>query len=81
MRLPRDISGLELAQSLERGFGYRQVHRVGSHMILQTESPIHHRLAIPDHKSLRPGTLNSILRAVAAAQGIAKTEVLQRLFG
>jgi predicted RNA binding protein YcfA (HicA-like mRNA interferase family) len=81
MKLPRSVSGGELAAHLERAFGYAQVHQVGSHIVLQTESPGHHRLAVPDHKILRPGTLNSVLRAVAQAQGIAKAEVLVRLFG
>ncbi len=34
-------------------------------MILETDSPRHHRLAIPDHNPLRIGTLNAILRTVA----------------
>jgi len=81
MKLPRGVSGGELVRSLERAFGYAQVHQVGSHIVLQAESPRRHRLAVPDHKVLRPGTLNGILRAVAQAQGISKAQVLRRLFG
>jgi predicted RNA binding protein YcfA (HicA-like mRNA interferase family) len=81
MKLPRAVSGRELVRALERAFGYDQVHQVGSHVVLQAESPVHHRIAIPDHRLLRPGTLNGILRAVAKAQGITKAEAFARLFG
>jgi hypothetical protein len=58
---------------------YREVNREGSHIILQVETPHHHRLAVPDHHPLRLGTLNAILRAVAAAQGVEKEEILRHL--
>jgi predicted RNA binding protein YcfA (HicA-like mRNA interferase family) len=79
MKLPRDLSGAELIQILCKHFDYRRVNQEGSHVILQTESPEHHRLAVPDHKTLRLGTLNSILRAVARVKGIEKEDILQRL--
>ena len=56
MKLPRDLSGAELIQILCKHFGYRRVNQEGSHVILQTELPEHHRLAVPDHKTLRLGT-------------------------
>jgi len=39
----------------------------------------HHRIAIPEHKVLRLGTLNSILNAVARVQKIEKAEILGKL--
>jgi predicted RNA binding protein YcfA (HicA-like mRNA interferase family) len=81
MKLPRSASGQQLIAALERSFGYHVVHREGSHVILQTDSPRRHRLSIPDHKALRVGTLNGILRAVGNAQGLGKQEVARRLFG
>lgn len=81
MRLPRDLAGRHLVRALEKAFAYRQVHQEGSHIILQTDSPRHHRIPIPDHKTLRLGTLNAILQAVARAQGLSKEEVAKRLFG
>lgn len=80
MKLPRDASGRQVMAALERSFGYRVVHREGSHAILQTDSPRPHRLSVPDHKVLRIGTLNAILRAVARAQGMSKQEVADKLF-
>jgi len=79
MRLPRDLSGSRLIDALCRNYGYQRVHQVGSHVILETETPVHHRIAIPNHESLRIGTLNSILRAVAAAQRIDKKQILRSL--
>jgi len=79
MKLPRDLGGSELVRVLCRHFGYVVIHQVGSHIILQTESPRHHRLAVPDHSPLRIGTLNAILRAVAEAKGVSKDEILGRL--
>ncbi|HWD94000.1 MAG TPA: type II toxin-antitoxin system HicA family toxin [Verrucomicrobiae bacterium] len=77
MKLPRDLSGAELIKLLCKHHGYIRVNQEGSHVILQTETPQHHRIAIPDHHVLRIGTLNSILNAVARAKGIAKEEVLK----
>jgi predicted RNA binding protein YcfA (HicA-like mRNA interferase family) len=79
MKLPRDLDGGRLASLLCSHYGYRRIHQVGSHIILQTESPRHHRLSIPDHHPLRIGTLNSILRSVSQAQGIEKDEILAHL--
>ena len=45
-------------------------------MILETESPRHHRLAVPDHNPLRVGTLNAILGAAAAVKGVEKEDIL-----
>lgn len=79
MKIPRDLSGAALADLLCREYGYQRIHQVGSHIILETENPGHHRIAIPNHDPLRIGTLNSILRAVATAQGIEKREILRSL--
>ncbi len=79
MKLPRDLSGAQLIDALCHNYGYRRVHQVGSHVILETNTPTHHRIAVPNHDALRVGTLNSILRAIAAAQGIDKKEILRSL--
>jgi len=76
MKLPRDLHGRELAAALCHHWDYRQVNQVGSHIILQTETPVHHRLSIPDHKPLRIGTLNGILRDIAAAKRTTREAIL-----
>lgn len=62
-----------------RDWGYAQVHQSGSHIIVQTEEPGHQRMAIPAHKALRIGTLNAILRAVAAHKGVARGAIIESL--
>ena len=81
MKLPRDISGEYLAAALCKQWNYRRVHQVGSHIILETDQPMHQRIAIPAHKELRIGTLNSILRAVADTKQTTRQAVLKSLIG
>jgi predicted RNA binding protein YcfA (HicA-like mRNA interferase family) len=79
LKVPRDLQGRDLAETLCRHWGYRRVHQVGSHIILQTDDPGHHRLSVPDHKPLRIGTLSAILRDVAAAKHVAREDILASL--
>ena len=79
MKIPRDLYGRDLAAVLCRDWGYAKVNQVGSHIILQTETPGHHRVSIPDHKPLRLGTLNAILREVAAAKKTTREALLGSL--
>jgi len=79
MKVPRDLSGAELIKALCRDWGYRQAHQEGSHVILQTETPGHQRLSVPNHNPLRVGTLNAIVRTVAAHKGVERQTVLDSL--
>ncbi len=79
MKLPRDISGEELAKLL-RKYGYEVTRRTGSHMRLTTMLGGEHHITIPKHKALKPGTLNSILKDVAEHIGISKKELIEDLF-
>ena len=80
MKLPRDLSGEELAKLL-RKYGYKITRQTGSHMRLTTHMNGEHHITIPRHKPLKPGTLNSILRDVAEHLGISKRELMEELFG
>jgi len=79
MKIPRDLSGRDLIKTLCRNWDYRIVHQVGSHVILETEHPSHHRLAVPDHRVLRIGTLNGILRTVAEHKKITREDIINTL--
>jgi predicted RNA binding protein YcfA (HicA-like mRNA interferase family) len=79
MKLPRDLRGADLIKALCRDWGYRQVHQVGSHVILETDSPAHQRIAVPAHPTLRLGTLNAIVRAVAQHKAVSRDKLLQSL--
>jgi len=62
-----------------REFDYRVVHEKGSHIVLETNLPSHQRIVIPDHKSVRLGTLNAILSAVARHKHIGKDQIASLL--
>ena len=79
MKLPRDISGSELVAALCGKWGYRKVNQEGSHITLQTDEPGRQRIVVPDHKTVRVGTLNAILRQVAEHKGVTREEILATL--
>ena len=79
MKIPRDIAGAQLADTLCRRWRYAKVHQVGSHIILETAEPTHQRIAIPDHRPLRLGTLISILRTVAQHKGVTRDTIIASL--
>jgi predicted RNA binding protein YcfA (HicA-like mRNA interferase family) len=79
VKIPRDLSGQQLADVLCKHWQYVQVHRVGSHIILETSAPSHHRIAVPAHHALRVGTLNSILRSVAQHKRATREAILETL--
>jgi predicted RNA binding protein YcfA (HicA-like mRNA interferase family) len=51
MRLPRDVSGAELAKRLSV-FGYHITRQAGSHLRLTTTEGGEHHLTIPHHDPL-----------------------------
>ena len=79
MKIPRDLSGEDLAKLL-RKFGYQVVRQKGSHLRLTTETPNEHHITIPNHAPLKIGTLSAILSDVAEHQGLSKEEVVRLLF-
>jgi predicted RNA binding protein YcfA (HicA-like mRNA interferase family) len=79
MKIPRDLSGAELVRVLCRKWDYKEVHQVGSHIVLETNTPSHQRMAVPNHPSLRIGTLNAILRSVAEHKMVTKEKILESL--
>jgi predicted RNA binding protein YcfA (HicA-like mRNA interferase family) len=79
MKLPRGLSGERLVSSLCRNWDYRRTDQVGSHIILETDTPSHQRLVVPAHASLRVGTLNAILRSVAAHKQVSKASLIETL--
>ncbi len=79
MKLPREVSGQELAKRLEK-YGYRVTRQTGSHMRLSTTLPGEHHLTIPAHKQLKVGTLSSILSDIAAHLKMDKSDLIESLF-
>ena len=81
MRLPRDLSGDELAHRLRR-YGYEPTRQTGSHLRLtSTSEGAAHHLTVPRNDSLRVGTLGGILTDVAGYLGLERDELVRQLFG
>jgi predicted RNA binding protein YcfA (HicA-like mRNA interferase family) len=78
-RLPRDVSGDDLAKALGQ-FGYQVTRQRGSHLRLTTDRNGTHHVTIPRHDPLRIGTLGAILQDVASHSGLTRDELLDRLF-
>jgi predicted RNA binding protein YcfA (HicA-like mRNA interferase family) len=78
MRLPRELSGKELAKALEV-VGYAITRQTGSHFRVTTHVNGEHHEVIPNHSSIKIGTLQSILRSVAAHHKLTVAELLKRL--
>jgi predicted RNA binding protein YcfA (HicA-like mRNA interferase family) len=79
LRLPRDVSGDELARALG-DLGYRVTRQTGSHLRLTTLEGGEHHVTIPRHAALRVGTLAGILGDVAAHFGSTRQALVERLF-
>ena len=79
MKVPRDLSGRDLARALGR-LGYSQDRQTGSHIRLTTPKPREYHVTIPDHAPLKVGTLNSILRDVAAHAKMDRKDLVKLLF-
>jgi predicted RNA binding protein YcfA (HicA-like mRNA interferase family) len=74
------VSGADLAKSL-RSLGYEVIRQSGSHIRLATQQHGEHHVTIPNHSSLKVGTLAGVLADVAQHLGMTRDEVVKRLFG
>ena len=80
MRLPRDVSGDDLAKALAE-LGYRVTRQTGSHLRLTTLERGEHHVTIPRHAALRVGTLAGVLGDIAEHFGLTREALAERLFG
>jgi predicted RNA binding protein YcfA (HicA-like mRNA interferase family) len=81
LRLPRDLSGNQLA-SLLRRFGYEPTRQTGSHLRLtSTMQGFQHHVTIPRHGVLKVGTLAAILADIAAYLEVDRQDLTGQLFG
>ena len=79
MKLPRDVSGLDLVKVL-KPLGYQVTRQAGSHMRLSTEQNGLHHITIPNHNPIKIGTLTAILNDVAAHHLKSKEELITLLW-
>jgi predicted RNA binding protein YcfA (HicA-like mRNA interferase family) len=81
LKLPRDLSGDELA-SLLRRYGYETTRQTGSHLRLSSRfKGVEHHVTIPRHASLRVGTLAALLSEVARYLELDRERLARELFG
>jgi len=80
VRLPRDVSGRDLAKALHR-LGYEVTRQAGSHIRLTKVGDPTHHVTVPDHDPIKLGTLNNILKDIAASLSVTRDELLRTLFG
>lgn len=79
MKLPRDLSGLELANKLAM-LGYEITRQNGSHIRLTTQQNGEHHITIPQHNPLKVGTFSAVLNDVAKHFLISRDDLIKRLF-
>ena len=79
MKLPRDLSGRDLAAALAR-LGYQLDRQTGSHIRLTTQRCGEHHVTIPAHDPLKIGTLNAVLKAVGAHLRLDRDQLLHELW-
>lgn len=80
MKLPRDVSGDQLAAALRR-VGYEATRQSGSHVRLTAViREREHHITIPRHTDLRVGTLAAILSDVARHTGLDRQTLIEMLF-
>lgn len=81
MKLPRDISGPDLARLLDR-YRYSIVRQTGSHIRLTSAiKGTEHHVTIPAHSPLKLGTLSAVLRDVAKYLELDRDSLAGELFG
>ena len=78
MKLPRDVSGEDLAKGLAR-VGYRVIRQTGSHIRMTLDGPPQHHLTIPAHAEIKAGTLSAILSMAGQHLQLGKEQLVAKL--
>jgi predicted RNA binding protein YcfA (HicA-like mRNA interferase family) len=79
MKIPRDLSGVELIKYL-KPYGYEVSRQSGSHIRLTTELNGQHHITISNHDPLKIGTLSAILSDIAVHFDKSRDQLLKELF-
>lgn len=81
MKVPRDLSGAELAALLRR-YGYEVTRQTGSHLrMTSTLKGKQHHITISRHPSLKVGTLSALLADIAHYLEKDRGELVEELWG
>ena len=76
MKIPRDISADKLIKSLNK-LGYKITRQRGSHIRLTFElDNKKHNITIPNHNTIKIGTLNNIINDLSEFHKIEKQKII-----
>ncbi len=75
MKLPRDLSGIQIINSLVK-IGYISIRQTGSHVRLAKGNM---RITIPVHGDVKPGTLKQTIRDLIIQLGLSENDVIKLL--
>jgi predicted RNA binding protein YcfA (HicA-like mRNA interferase family) len=78
MKLPRDMTGNDLAKALVR-LGYHVTRQTGSHIRLSTDEYGEHHITVPAHNPLKVGTLAAILADIESHHKLTRDNLLKCL--
>jgi predicted RNA binding protein YcfA (HicA-like mRNA interferase family) len=78
-KTPRDVSGKDLVKVLSK-YGYEVVRQSGSHirMSIITSDGVKN-VTIPNHASIKLGTLMSIINEVSSQLNISREDIINKL--
>ncbi|MCL4306445.1 type II toxin-antitoxin system HicA family toxin [bacterium] len=77
-RIPQDVRPTELIKFLE-SLGFERARQSGSHIIMKHYGPPERTIAIPAHRTLKAGTLRSILQSVSLQTGLSLEDLARKL--
>jgi len=77
MKLPRDVNSDKLIRVLAQ-FGYSVSRQVGSHIRLTSQDGKHH-ITIPNHDTLKLGTLQKIIKDVCLNNSFQISDIPAKL--
>jgi predicted RNA binding protein YcfA (HicA-like mRNA interferase family) len=78
VKTPRDVSGADLAKAL-RALSYERVRQDGSHIRLTTNLGGQFHVTVPNHDTIKVGTLRSIIKLVAEHHKTTPDKLLDQL--
>jgi len=78
VRLPRDLSAGDLIRALQP-LGYTVTRQVGSHIRISTARDGQHHETVPNHAPLKLGTVQAVLKSIAAHHRLSVPELVERL--
>jgi len=80
LKLPRDLSGHDLAKLLRR-YGYEIIRQTCSHPQLKSGlRGYDHHITIPAYRALKLGTLSEIISGIAAYLEVDRAQLAEDLF-